>query len=147
MTLKERLQDDLKGAMKAREAEKLTALRMLTAAIKNKEIAVGHPLSDQEVTDVLASDVKKRKDAVEQFREAGRIDLVEPEERQIGFLMAYMPEQLDEAAVAAIVDAAVTETGATSMKEMGAVMKLVMPKTKGKADGGLVNRLVKERLS
>ncbi|MBF0170695.1 MAG: GatB/YqeY domain-containing protein [Nitrospinae bacterium] len=147
MTLKERLQDDMKQAMKARESEKLTAIRMLTAAIKNKEIEVGHPLADDEITDVLASDVKKRKDAVEQFRAANRGDLVEQEERQIGFLMAYLPQQLDEAAVKAIVDAAVVESGATSMKEMGAVMKLVMPKTKGKADGGLVNRLVKERLS
>jgi uncharacterized protein YqeY len=147
MTIKDRLKEDMKAAMKAKESEKLTAIRMLNAAIKNKEIDLRHELTDDEVTDVLVSDVKKRKDAVEQFRSGGRDDLVEAEERQIGFLMAYMPEQMGEEDVARIVADAVAQSGATSAKDMGAVMKIVMPQVKGKADGGLVNRLVKERLT
>lgn len=147
MTVKERLTADMKEAMKARDTGRLSAIRMVINAIKTREKEGKKELSEEEVVQTVASDIKKRKDSVEQFKQGGRDDLVAAEEEAIAVLMAYMPEQMEEEEIRQVVAAAVAEAGASSMKDMGAVMKLVMPKVKGKADGGLVNKIVKEALS
>ncbi|MBI4666296.1 MAG: GatB/YqeY domain-containing protein [Nitrospinae bacterium] len=146
MTIKEKLAEDMKTAMKAKEAARLSTIRMINSAIKNKEIDARHPLSDEEVAQVIATAVKQRKESIEQFGAAGRQDLVEKEQAEVVVLMSYMPAQLTEDEVKALVKAAIAETGAQAPKDMGAVMKALMPKTKGKADGAMVNRLVKEAL-
>ena len=146
MSLKERLKEDLKTAMKAKDATGLAVIRMVNSEIKNREIATGTELDDAGVEGVIATGIKKRREAAEMFAKGGRNELAAEEKAQIEKLLAYMPKQLDEEAVAAIIKEVVAEVGATSPGEMGAVMKSVMPKVKGKADGQLVNRLVKEAL-
>ena len=147
MSFMDRLSKDMKDAMRAKASDRLSAIRMVISAIKNKQIDEKRELSDEEMLAIVASDVKKRKDAASQFADGGRQDLVEEEEKGIAILTEYLPKQMGEDDVKAIVKEAVTKTGASSMKDMGAVMKAVMPEVKGKADGGLVNRLVKEALS
>ena len=149
MSLKERLTEDMKQAMKEKEVGKfrLSVIRMVRANIKNVEIDRKQELSEDEVLDVLAREVKMRRDSMEEFKKADRLDLVESLEQEIAILMGYLPEQLTEAEVRTLVESAVAETQAVSPKEMGKVMAVLMPKVKGRADGKLVNTIVREMLN
>lgn len=145
-TIKERLSEQMKSSMKSGDKETLAFVRNLHAQIRKKEIDDKVDLDDAGVQKIIQSSLKQRQDSLEQFKQGGRTDLVAKEEAEISFLKGYMPEQMGEAEVRKLVDWAVTEAKATSAKEMGNVMKLLMPKVQGKADGKLVNQLVKERL-
>lgn len=149
MVLKDKLTEDMKQAMKDKEEGKLrlSVIRMVRSNIKNVEIDKKKELSEEEVMDVLAKEVKMRRDAMEEFKKANRPDLVENLEREVAILMDYLPQQMTEAEVRAAVEEAVKETGASSPKEMGKVMAALMPKVKGRADGKLVNTIVKELLN
>lgn len=149
MTLKERLNEDMKAAMKAKDEgkERLGVIRLARAAIKNVEIDKRHELSDDEVLEVIAREVKQRRDAITEFGVKGGPEYTTKLEGEIAILMDYLPQQLSEAELRQIVQEAVAASGATSAKEMGKVMGLLMPKVKGRADGKLVNQLVKEALS
>lgn len=149
MSLKVRLTEDMKQAMKDREAGKLrlSVIRMVRANIKNVEIDRKQELTEDEVLDVLAKEVKMRRDAMEEFQKAKRPDLVAGLEQEVAILMNYLPEQLSEAAVRTLVENAVAETQAVSPKEMGKVMAVLMPRVKGRADGKLVNSIVREMLN
>lgn len=149
MSLKERLTEDMKQAMRAKEEGKLrlSVIRMVRANIKNVEIDRKQELSNDEVLDVLAKEVKMRRDSMEEFKKANRPDLVESLEQEIEILMSYLPQQLSEAEVRTLVESAVAETQAVSPKEMGKVMAVLMPKVKGRADGKLVNTIVREMLN
>ena len=147
MNLNEQLGADLTAAMKARDAARLSALRMLKAAVMNKGVEKGRDLDDAEVLQVVASLVKQRRDSIEQFDKAGRADLVEKETSEIAVLERYLPPALSQDEINAAVAAAIAETGATSPKDMGKVMKAVMPKLAGKnADGKAVNEAVRRTL-
>lgn len=145
--LKEKLRQDIKEALKSGDSKKRMVLGMVLAAIKNKEIEKRGELSEEDTIAVVSSEIKKRRDSVEQFEKGGRPELAEGEKWEAEILMAYMPEQMSEDEVRAEVKKAITETGAKDMKEMGKVIGVVMAKVKGKADGQLVSRLVKEELS
>jgi uncharacterized protein YqeY len=138
---------DITAAMKAREQIRLSALRMLKAAIMNKGVEKGRDLEDPEVLQLVASLVKQRRDSIEQFGKAGRIDLVEKETAEIAVLERYLPPGASPAEIEAAVAAAIADTGATSMKDIGKVMKAVMPMLGGKtADGKSVNEAVRRAL-
>ncbi len=145
--LKDKLQQDMKDALKSGNSQKRTLLGMAISSIKNKEIEKRGELTDEEIVSVIASEVKKRRDSVEQYQKGGRADLAEQEKKEAEILMAYMPEQMSEDEVRSEVKKAVAQTGAKDIKEMGKVIGAVMAKVKGKADGQLVSRLVKEELS
>lgn len=144
--LKDRLAREMRDAMKARDAGRLGALRMLTASVKNREVAVGHELSDEEVQEVAATEVKRRKEAAEAYRRGNRPELEERERAEQAVLETYLPERLSEEETAALVDEAVSVTGAEGPGDLGKVMGYVMGKAKGRVDGGEVNRLVRDRL-
>lgn len=145
-TLKERLATELIEAMKARERDRLDALRMLTTSVKNKEVEVGHELSDEELQAVAATEVKRRKEAADAFDDAGRDELAAKERTEQAVLEAYLPEQLSDAEVDALVAEAIESTGASAPGDMGKVMGAVMAKAKGKVDGSVVQAKVRERL-
>jgi uncharacterized protein len=147
MPLSEKVNADITGAMKAKDAPRLSALRMLKAAIMNKGIEKGRDLEDAEVLQVVSSLVKQRRDSVDQFSKAGRTDLVDKETAEIAILEAYLPPAASAEEVEAAVAAAIAETGATSPKDMGKVMKAVMPRLAGKnADGRTINEAVRRKL-
>lgn len=147
MTLLNRLNNDIKVAMKAKDKETLSVLRMMKASIQNEEIKKGDALSPDEELTVLSREMKQRKDSLQEFKQANRDDLVDKVSAEIKIVEKYMPEQLSEEELRNIVKSAIDETGASSMKDFGKVMGVVMPKTKGKADGQEVNALVKEYLA
>ena len=147
MTLLNRLNDDIKVAMKAKDKETLSVLRMMKASIQNEEIKKGESLSPDEELTVLSREMKQRKDSLQEFKQANRDDLVDKVSAEITIVEKYLPEQLSEDELRDIVSSAIDETGASSMKDFGKVMGAVMPKTKGKADGQSVNALVKEYLA
>ena len=149
MTLRDRLTEDMKQAMKDKEAGKLklSVIRMVRSAATNVEIDRRKELDDNELLDVVAKEVKMRRDSLDEFRKAGRPELLATLEQEIAILMEYLPEQMSEAEVRALVTQAVADAQAASAKDMGKVMALLMPKVKGKADGKLVNSIVKELLS
>lgn len=149
MSIKDKLTEDMKQAMKDREAGKfrLSVIRMVRASIKNLEIDKKRELSEEEVLDVLAKEVKMRRDSIEEFKKGNRLDLVENLEQEVDILMQYLPQQLSEQEVRALVTEAVTESQAASAKDMGKVMAILMPKVKGRADGKLVNSIVREFLN
>ncbi|MBW3113062.1 MULTISPECIES: GatB/YqeY domain-containing protein [Bacillaceae] len=148
MSLLNRLNDDMKQAMKNKEKEKLSVIRMLKASLQNEAIKHGkQELSEDEELTVLSREVKQRKDSLQEFQNAGREDLVEKIQTELTYVEIYMPKQLSEEEVSAIVQQTVTEVGATSKADMGKVMGAIMPKLKGKADGALVNKLVLQHLS
>ena len=148
MTLSERVNTDIKAAMKAQDQRRLSALRMLKAAIMNKGVEKGRDLEDAEVVQVVASLVKQRRDSIEQFSKAGRTDLVEKETGEISVLEGYMPPSASAEEIDAAVAAAIAETGASSPKDIGKVMKAVMPRLAGKSvDGRVVNETVRKRLT
>jgi uncharacterized protein YqeY len=147
MALNDQVSADLTAAMKARDASRLSALRMLKAAVMNKSVEKGRDLEDAEILQVVASLVKQRRDSIEQFAKAGRSDLVEKETGEIAVLQAYLPPSATPEEIDAAVAAAIAETGASSPKDMGKVMKAVMPKLAGKnADGKAVNDAVRRTL-
>jgi uncharacterized protein len=147
MLLREKVNTDITAAMKAKDAARLSALRMMKAAITNKSVEKGHDLDDAEVLQVLASLVKQRRDSIEQFSKAGRTDLVDKETAEIAVLEAYLPPAASADEIDAAVAAAIAETGAASPKDMGKVMKAVMPKLAGKhADGKTFNEAVRRKL-
>ncbi len=147
MSLSDTVNTDIALAMKAREQVRLSALRMLKAAIMNKGVEKGRDLDDAEVIQVVASLVKQRRDSIEQFGKAGRTDLVEKETAEIAVLDHYLPPAASVDEIAAAVAAAIAESGATSPRDMGKVMKAVMPKLAGKsADGKAVNEAVRTAL-
>lgn len=149
MSIKDKLTEDMKQAMKDREGGKfrLSVIRMVRASIKNLEIEKKKELSEEEVLDVLAKEVKMRRDSIEEFKKGNRPDLVENLEQEVDILMQYLPQQLSEQEVRALVTEAVTESQAASVKDMGKVMAILMPKVKGRADGKLVNSIVREFLN
>jgi len=148
MTLMDRLAEDLAAAMRAKDAVRLGALRMLKAALVNKALEQGQgPLSDAEVVKVVQGLVKQRRDSIEQFTKGQRPDLAEKEAAEIRVLEEYLPPPMDEAAIAAAVDRAIAETGAASPKDLGRVMKAVMAALAGQAvDGRLVNEIARKKL-
>jgi len=147
MSLKARITDDMKTAMRARETERLGTIRLLQAAIKQREVDERVELDDAAVTAVIDKMIKQRKDSISQFEQAGRDDLVAKEKAEVDVLVAYMPAQLSEAEVAAEVQKAVTEAGATGPQDMGKVMGLVKARLAGRADMTAVSGLVKAALA
>jgi len=145
--LKNRITDDMKLAMKAKDKQVLKAVRMVLGAIKQKEVDDRIELDDTQVLAVIQKMVKQRKDSISQFSDAGRTDLVEVEEAELVVINSYMPEQLGDKEIAAAVDQAITDSGADSMKDMGKLMGMLKVQLDGKADMGLVSRLIKDKLS
>lgn len=147
MTLKEKLQEDLKTAMKSKDTIRLSVIRLAKAAVMNLEIARGHQLSDEEVIEVLAKEVKQRNDSLVEFEKAGRKDLVENLQKEIRIVQEYLPAPLSEAEVRKLIEEVIAEVGASSKKDLNKVMPVLMPKVKGRADGKLVNQIVNSLLS
>jgi uncharacterized protein YqeY len=147
MSLEERLMDEMKQAMKSNDKARLSTIRMIRSAVKNKEIDLRNKLDDDEILRVIQGMVRKSEESVEQFKAGGRMDLVEKETKEIEILKSYLPQALSKEDVIRIIDESIRETEASSLKDLGKVMKSVMPKLTGKADGKLINQLVKERLS
>ncbi len=164
MELREQIKADLKAALLAREEEKVTTLRLLFAAVQNKEkenrytISKKNPdaapeeldkesqLSKEELLDALGSEAKKRRESIEAFEKGGRQEMADKEKRELAILEVYLPAQLSEEEIAILVKEAITESGAQDIKDMGKVMALLSSKTKGRADGATVSRIVKEQL-
>jgi uncharacterized protein YqeY len=148
MALIDRISEDMKGAMRSKDALRLGALRMAKAALMNREVERGRALDDAEAQQVITSLIKQRRDSIEQFEKGGRTDLAEKERAEIGLLEVYIPPPVDTAEVERAVDEAIRETGATSAKDMGKVMKAVMARFAGASvDGKVVSELVKRRLA
>ncbi|MDQ1912929.1 GatB/YqeY domain-containing protein [Paenibacillus sp. GD4] len=147
MSLSDRLNEDMKLAMKSQDKFKLSVIRMVRAAIKNVEIDQRRTLDEEEVLDILNREIKQRRDSLQEFEKAGRDDLAHDLKAEIAVLMDYMPQQLTEEEVKAIVQQTIQEVGASSKADMGKVMGALMPKVKGRADGKLVNGFVSQFLS
>ena len=147
MSLKERITEDMKAAMRAKEAQKLTAIRLLLAAMKQKEVDERVVLTDADVLAIVEKLIKQRRDSIAQYQAAGRQDLVDGETFELGLLQGYLPQQLSEAEIAQAIDAAIGETGAAGAKDMGKVMGLLKGRLAGRADIGKVSGLVKARLA
>ncbi len=146
MGLKERLLHDMKEAMKSKDKVKLSTIRMINSLIKNAEIEKRGELTDDEIIGLLQKYAKQRKEAIEIYEKGGRQDLVEKEKAELQIVESYLPAQMSEEEIRAVVEEAIRETGASSTKDIGRVMKAVMPKVKGRADGSLVNKIVRELL-
>jgi len=142
MTLKEKLLGDLKRAMKEKDRSALNAIRMITNDIKNREIELRRELDDGEIAQLISAQVRKREEAIEQFRKGNRMDLVEEESRQVELLKSYLPKPLSQEELSQMIDEAIEEAGA----DLGKVMRLIMPKVRGRADGKLVNQMVRNKL-
>jgi uncharacterized protein len=149
MALTDQIQSDLTTAMKARDTETVATLRMVVAAIKNARVESGRTadLSDEETTEILTREAKKRSEAAEAYDGAGRDELAAKERAELAIIRRYLPEQLGADELRAIVDEAIAQTGASQQGDMGRVMSAVMPKVKGRADGKQVNAIVRERLA
>jgi uncharacterized protein YqeY len=148
MKLSEQITRDITDAMKARDAARLSALRMVKAALMNGDVAKGRPLEDAEEQQVLASLIKQRRDSIDQFRKGGRQDLVDKETAEVAVLEKYAPPAAGAAEIESAVDAAIKETGAAGPKDMGRVMKAVMNALAGRSvDGKVVNELVRKKLA
>jgi uncharacterized protein YqeY len=146
-TLKERINDDMKAAMRAKDAPRLSAIRLLLAAIKQKEVDERIDLDDAAVVGIVEKLLKQRKDSIEQFAKARRTDLVDKEEGELELLSEYLPQQMSDAELWAAIDAAVAESGAAGPQGMGKVMAVLKPRIAGRADMGKASALVKQRLS
>ena len=147
MSLKSRITDDVKAAMKAREAQRLGALRLLTAAIKQREVDERIELDDAQVLGVIEKMIKQRRESIAQYEQASRKDLADVEKFELQLLSGYLPQQMSDAELSQAVDAAVLEAKPTGIKDMGKVMALLKPRLAGKADMGKVSALVKTKLS
>ena len=146
MTFLEKLNSDLKEAMKAKDEVRMNCIRQVKAAVMNKEVAKKKVLSDDEVMEVIASLVKSHVESIDSFKKGNRLDLVGKEESELAILKAYLPEQLSDEELRSIVEAAVKTSGASAIKETGRVMQLIMPQVKGRADGARINLIVREFL-
>jgi uncharacterized protein YqeY len=146
MSLKDRITEDMKNAMRAKDSERLGTIRMITAAIKQREVDERIALDDAQVLAVVEKMIKMRKESIVQFQAGGRADLVEKENKEIVLLQGYMPTQLAESELDAIIAAAIAETGAASIKDMGKVMGIVKAKAQGRADMGAVGAKIKAKL-
>lgn len=146
--LKDKLQEDMKAAMIAKDEEKLSTLRMLKSALQYAEIAkgAGYQATDEDVVDIIGKEVKKRREAIDLYEKGGRPELADKEKKEIEFLSAYLPEQMGESEISKLVDEAVSSSNAKTMQEMGKVMGILMPKVKGRADAAMVSSLVKKKL-
>jgi hypothetical protein len=147
MSLKDRINDEMKAAMRARETERLGTIRLLLAAIKQREVDERVTLDDAGITAVIDKMIKQRKDSISQFEAAGRTDLADKEKAELAILSAYMPEQMSEAEIAAEVQSAVAQTGAAGPQDMGKVMGVLKPKLAGRADMTAVSAQVKAALA
>jgi uncharacterized protein YqeY len=148
--LKQKLKDELKQSMLDKDSTKTSTLRMVLSAIGYYEIqkgGAGYEATDEDILAVIQKEVKQHKDSIDQFEKAGRQELVEKEKRELEILNVYLPEQMGEEEIRKLVTEAINQTSASSMADMGKVMGALMPKTKGKADGGEVSKIVKEELS
>lgn len=147
MDIKIKLDQEMVSAAKSKDKVRLSAIRMLKSSLHNKEIDLMRPLNESEVMQVLSSMIKQRKDSIEQFAKGGRTDLVEKEEAELKILLEFMPAQMSEEEVDAVIKKTIEEAGAVSIKDMGKVMKVLMPKLTGVADGKIVGEKVKAFLS
>jgi len=147
MGLEERLIEEMKQAMKSNEKLRLSTIRMIRTSVKNKEIEVRKKLEDEEIQRVIQGMLRKSEESVEQFRAGGRMDLVEKETQEMEILKSFLPKSLSQEEILKVIDETIQENQASSLKDLGKVMKSVMSKLAGKADGKLINQLVKERLS
>jgi uncharacterized protein YqeY len=147
MGLEERLVEEMKQAMKSNDKGKLSTIRMIRSTVQNKAIELRKPLDDDGILRVIQGMVKKSEESIEQFKAGGRMDLVEKEMKEIETMKSFLPQPLSREEVLKIIDQTIEETKASSLKDLGKVMKSIMPKLGGKVDGTLVNQLVKERLS
>ncbi len=147
MSIKESLKSDMIAAMKSKEKERLEAIRFIQAAIKKQEVDTRKELDDSAVIAILNNQCKQRRDSIEQFRKGGREDLAAKEESELKILQEYLPAQLSAEEIEGLVVAAIKETGAAGMKDLGAVMKALQPKILGRADGSAVSGLVRQKLS
>lgn len=149
MSLRAQLDADLKAAMKARDNLRLSTIRSVKSAIQYKEVEGGEakPLDDADILKVIVGLVKQRRDSIEQFRAGGRDDLADQEQKELEVLQVYLPRPLTEAEIEALVVQTIAEVGASGLKDMGAVMKAITPKTTGRADGRVVSSLVKSKLA
>ena len=147
MSLQNEISSALKDAMRARDEAKLASLRLVLTAMKKREKEVRRSLEDQEIILVISTQIKQRRESIDQYRKAGREDLAKAEEKELQVLQAYMPEQLSDEEMSQTVDEVIAEVGAVSMKDMGKVMKAAMSKLAGRADGRAINEMVKAKLS
>lgn len=147
MTLIESLMKDMKAAMKAQDKETLTTIRSLKAAVMYYKIKQGHELTPEDELTVLARAIKMRKESLEEFKKGGREDLVEQTEHELAIIAKYMPKQLSETELEQVIIETISEVGASGKQDFGKVMKVLMPKIKGKADGKLASEILKKKLS
>ncbi|TCK05225.1 GatB/YqeY domain-containing protein [Phorcysia thermohydrogeniphila] len=147
MGLKERLLQDMKEAMRAKDKVKLSTIRMINSLIKNAEIDKRGELTDDEIVQLLMKYAKQRREAIEMYEKGGRQDLVEKEKAELAVVESYLPKQLSEEEIRELVREAIEVVGASSPKDLGKVMQYVMPKVKGRAEGSLVNKIAREELS
>ena len=144
--LKKRIQDEMKSAMKAREKRRLGIIRLILAAVKQREVDERIELDDTQILAVLDKMVKQRRDSIEQYEKAGRTDLAEQEAFEIGVLKEYLPEAMSEEEITALIKEAIAGTGAESLKDMGKVMGVIKPKAQGRADMGAISAVVRQQL-
>ena len=147
MSLKDQLNESMKTAMKAQDALRLSAVRMVLSMVKNREIDQKKELNDQDVIEVISTLAKQRRESIRMYREGNRPDLVEKEEAELEILLGFLPTQLNSVEIEALVDRIISETGAQGTKDMGRVMKALTPLTAGKADGKTVSDTVKQKLA
>lgn len=147
MNLEERLVEEMKLAMKSSDKFRLSTIRMIRSAIKNREIELRKKLEDEDVVRVIQTMIRKSEESIEQFQTGGRMDLVEKEKKEIEILKSFLPQPLSQEEILKVIDQSIQETQASSLKDIGKVMKSVMSKIGGKADGKWINQLVRERLS
>ncbi len=147
MSIQSRLLEDMKSAMKSGDKIRLETIRGLRSQIRNTEIEKGHDLNDEEVIEVLTTAAKRRRESIEQFKAGNRMDRAVEEERELGIIQEYMPEQLSEEEITSLVDKVIQEVGASSAGDMGKVMGNLMPQVKGRADGKMVQKIVQQKLA
>ena len=147
MTILQKLDEEIKQAMKSKDAAKLEVVRLIKASVKNKEIELIHPLSEAEFFGVLGTISKKHKESIDQFQKAGRADLVEQEQKQLAIVETFLPKPLSQADLTALIEKTIEETKASGPKDMGVVVKTVREKAAGQVDGKMLADQVKERLS
>ncbi len=147
MSLEEKLLEEMKQAMKTNDKIRLSTIRMIRSSSKNKEIELRRKLEDEDIIKVIQGMVRKGEESIEQFQAGGRNDLVEKEKMEIEILKSFLPQPIPQEEIIKIIDETIQETQASSLKDLGKVMKAVMPRLGGKADGKVINQLVKERLS
>lgn len=147
MSLKKRLMDELKTSMKNKDKLRKDVITLVRAAIKQKEVDDRRDLSDDEILDIISKQVKQKRDSIESFEKGNREDLIAVTKNEIDILLEYLPQQLSEDEIDEIVKQIINEVGANSIKDIGKVMSAIMPKVKGKADGSIINRLVRQHLN